>query len=134
MKNLDSGTDLPDSVPPAQDGPDELCWTAGTNTSLAAAGAGVQERRVLCHRARRQDRVLLALAGEDRGRSTDISGEDVVPQAARATTRCADVAVANDVLLVAEGLDGAADLAVGDEPTAGEVVRSRSSPARRCCR
>ena len=31
-KNLDSGMEVPASVPLAQAGPDELCWTAGTKT------------------------------------------------------------------------------------------------------
>src|SRR5487761_1122320 len=31
-KNAASGTDVPASLPLAQDGPDEPCWTAGTNT------------------------------------------------------------------------------------------------------
>jgi hypothetical protein len=32
MKNVDSGRDLPASVPLAQDGPDEFVRTAGTKT------------------------------------------------------------------------------------------------------
>ncbi len=31
-KNFDSGRVVPAPWPPAQDGPDEPCWTAGTNT------------------------------------------------------------------------------------------------------
>ena len=31
-KNFDSSTVVPASSPPAQDGPDEPCWTAGTKT------------------------------------------------------------------------------------------------------
>ena len=31
-KNLERGMDVPASVPLAQDGPDESCWTAGTKT------------------------------------------------------------------------------------------------------
>ena len=31
-KNFDSGMEVPAAVPLAQDGPDELCWTAGTKT------------------------------------------------------------------------------------------------------
>jgi hypothetical protein len=32
VKNVESETAWPASVPLAQDGPDELCWTAGTKT------------------------------------------------------------------------------------------------------
>ena len=31
-KNVEIGMDVPASVPLAQAGPDELCWTAGTKT------------------------------------------------------------------------------------------------------
>ena len=31
-KNFDSGMEVPASVPLAQDGPTEFCWTAGTKT------------------------------------------------------------------------------------------------------
>jgi hypothetical protein len=32
MKKLESGREVPASLPPAQDGPEVLSWTAGTNT------------------------------------------------------------------------------------------------------
>ena len=31
-KKSDRGSEVPASLPPAQEGPDESCWTAGTNT------------------------------------------------------------------------------------------------------
>jgi hypothetical protein len=45
-----------------------------------------------------------------------------VPQAVRAAVRAADLAVADDVLLVAVEVEVPADLAVGDEAAAGVVV------------
>ncbi len=47
MKNLLIGIALPAVPPPAQDGPDELCWRAGTNT-LSAPVAPVCRKGSSC--------------------------------------------------------------------------------------
>ena len=89
---------------------------------VVAARVGEQERLFLGHRAGGQHRVLLALAGEDRRGRALHPGVDHVPQAVRAPGRPADGAVADQELLVAEEVEVAAYLAVGDEAAAGEVV------------
>ena len=94
----------------------------GDEDVVVAARVGVKERLFLGHRAGGQDRVLLALAGEDRRRRALDPGVDHVPQPLRAPVRSADGAVADHVLLVAVEVEVAADLAVGDEAAAGEVV------------
>src|SRR5450759_2647017 len=84
----------------------------------------VQERLLLGDRARRHDGVLLALPGEDqryRRRALD-PGEDIVPEAVRAAIRTAYLTVAGHELLVAGEVEPAADLVVGQEAAAREVV------------